>query len=125
MNRKGNATVEAALIFPLVILSVVALIYMLLYFYRLTEIRTEMHIALRAESGRIRETVFYEKEPKEPFPVYRKAGCLYSSGTVTFTETGLLKAGKKELSAKKYVIDEAEFIRLTDLLKGDKNDEDE
>lgn len=117
--------VEAALIFPLMILSVMALIYMLLYFYQLTEIRTEMHIALRAESGRISETVFYEKEPKEPFPVYRKTDHLYSSGTLTFTETGLLKAGKKNMYARKYTIDEAEFIRLMDLLKGEKKDEDE
>lgn len=123
MGRKGNAAVEAAMVFPLVILSVVALIYMMLYFYQQTETRAEMHIALRAENGRLTETVFYGKEPKEPFPVYRKAGRIYSQGTLTFTKTGLLRSGGKELFARKYIVDEAGFIRLTDLLKEEERNE--
>ena len=40
--------VEAALVFPLIILTVVALIHMLVFLYQQTELRARMHIALRA-----------------------------------------------------------------------------
>lgn len=110
--------VEAALIFPMVILTVTALIYILLFFYQMTDTRAKMHIALRSESGKINETVFYEKDPEEPFPIYRKGEELNSYGVICFTQEGILKRQKKELSARKFLIDEVRNIRLADLLEG-------
>ena len=55
-NKKGTAMVEAALVFPIVILSVCGVIYMLIFFYETAETRAAMHTVLKAESGKTTHT---------------------------------------------------------------------
>ncbi len=117
--------VEAALVFPLVVLTVVALIQMLLFFYQLAEKGAEMHMALRAESGRISETVQCAPQAEPGFPVYQRGTEVYFLGSMAFAERGLLQKLEKQLSAQKYVDHEADFVRTVDLMnqKGKSNDE--
>lgn len=117
--------VEAALVFPLVILTVVALIHMLVFFYQLTEAGANMHMALRAESGRISKTVECEPCAKTEFPIYKRAKELYCLGNKTFLERGILKNLEKSLSAKKYVDQEADFVRTVDWLRAKERADDE
>ena len=116
MNRKGTTMVEAAVVFPMVILAVMALIYMLQIFFKETEMRADMHKALRAESGKYCQTLQYQKNIQSPFPIYRKGDRLYCRGTLKSREKGILKAGEKMLYSEKYLDDEREFIRTIDLL---------
>ncbi len=126
MNKRGATMVEAALVFPLVILTVAALIHMLVFFYQLAETRANMHMALRAESGRISKTVKCEPSAEPVFPIYKKATEVYCLGNKTFMERGLLKKLEKPLSAKKYVDHEADFVRTVDLvMRKDREDEHE
>lgn len=111
-KKKGGTIVEAAMVFPLVILAVLTLIYILIFFYQVTETNVKMHLALRAESGKLSETLDYGEQPEAPYPVYKKAGSVCYKGTLSFLEAGLLKSLYKEISASKYVDDERAFIRL-------------
>lgn len=119
MNRKGSVMAEAALVFPLVILTVAALIYMFQIFFRHTEVRAGMHRALRAESGRICETLQYGEPVQPPFPIYRKGSRLYCRGTLRSKSKGILDAQEKTFLSEKYVDDERDYIRRIELLEGE------
>lgn len=109
--------VEAALVFPLVILTVAALIQMLVFFYQLAETGAHMHMALRAESGRISKTVEYAPRIEAKFPIDKRGKQVYYLGTMTFMEKGILKKFEKQLSAQKYIDHETDFVRMVDLTK--------
>ncbi|MDR2354792.1 MAG: hypothetical protein LBE16_01215 [Clostridiales Family XIII bacterium] len=49
-SKRGATMVEAAVVFPLVIASVAALIYLMINLYSFTALRASLHIALRAEA---------------------------------------------------------------------------
>ena len=95
MNKKGGVIAESAMVFPLVVLSVVALISMMTYFYMQLSERVDMHIVLRAESGRGCENMFYGNLPDRSFSVYKKPQQLYSEHIVRFGSKGLLESRKK------------------------------
>lgn len=117
--------VEAALVFPIVILSVMALIYMLIFIYQQTQLRAQMHMALRAESGRASQTVEYLTKAKSPYPVYRKGLTVYYEGVLDFRKKGLLIPVRKDLSARGHINDEVAFIRLADLVKAGGGEDEE
>lgn len=109
--------VEAATVFPIVILAVAALIFILQFFYQLTEMRVEMHKALRSESGKRYGTMQYHKEPEPSFPVYRKGGKLYCYGTLKSGQKWFLDRQEKELKSEKYLDDEKQIVRMVDFIK--------
>ena len=113
MNKRGGVIAESAMVFPMVVLSVAALITMMSYFYMQLGERVDMHIMLRAESGEVCENMFYGNLNDEQYPVYKKTQQLYSEGNMHFRNNGILKKREKKISARKYLIDEAEFVRLT------------
>ncbi len=117
--------VEAALVFPLVILTVVAVIQMLLFFYQLVETEANMHMALRVESGRISETSECAPQIKTKFPVYQRGTEVYFLGNMAFMDRGILKSLEKQLSARKYVDHEADFVRIVDLVNQKEQSHDE
>ena len=116
MNKKGNAMVESAMIFPLVILTVVALIYIMIYFYGQLSDKVDMHVTLRAESGEICENMHYKTIDDYGFTVYKEAQQIYSNGNLHMDKAVLLNVREKNFSARKYLIDETEYVRLVRLL---------
>lgn len=59
-NSKGTTMVEAAIILPLVILSVMALIYLLINIYSTVALQSHMHLLIREESSVKSGTSRYE-----------------------------------------------------------------
>jgi hypothetical protein len=49
-GKRGMAMVEAALVFPLVIASVMAVVYLMINLYSFTALRSSLHVTLRAEA---------------------------------------------------------------------------
>ena len=49
-SKRGTAMVEAAIVFPLVIASVMAVVYLMINLYSFTALRSALHVALRAEA---------------------------------------------------------------------------
>ena len=120
MNRKGGAIVESAMIMPLVIMSVSALICMMIYFHTQLCERVDMHIMLRAESGSICGNISYGNETDSSMTVYKETQQIYSKGIVKSDKWLLLYGREKELYARKYLVDEVRFIRMTGIINYEK-----
>lgn len=120
MNKKGGAIVEAALVFPVMILTIVAVLCMLVYFWGQINARTAMHVDLRAESGRICGNFRYVDHESE-LQFYKSVQGIYSYDAVQSKKQGLLKERKKDIQARKYLIDEVQLVWITDLMKQKEN----
>ena len=116
-SKKGAAIVESVMVFPLVILSVIVLIFMMVYFYAQLNERVDMHIALRAESGRICQNVFYNNKESNNFSIYKKVQQIYSHSAVKVKGNMISERHEKEITARKYLIDECKFVRMSDVVE--------
>ena len=83
--------------------------------YQQTELRARMHIALRAESGQVTQTVEYITKANASYPIDHRGGQVFYASSVEFSKKGILNRRTKELSAHKYADDEAMFVRMVDL----------
>ncbi|MBQ6401527.1 MAG: hypothetical protein IJI20_04490 [Firmicutes bacterium] len=64
-NRRGGVTMEAALVLPMVILTVITCILICTFFYTLTAEQSRMHMALRQNAGALTgHTAYPEGEIK-------------------------------------------------------------
>lgn len=116
MNKKGSIIAEAAMVFPVIILSLIAVIYILIYFYDQTGEQVKMHMVLRSESGRMCDNMYYDNQDADGMTVYRKNNKIYSYKMVSLGKNGLLEAREKSLYAEKYLIDEAAIVRMADIM---------
>jgi len=116
-NKKGAVIVEAAMVFPLVIITVITLIFMMIYFYSQLNERVDMHIMLRAESGSICENVYYDNKVNDSFPIYMKSQQIYSNSIVDVEGNLIMRKRDKQIEARKYLIDECKYVRMTDILE--------
>lgn len=64
-SKKGTTMVEAAMIFPLVIAAVVAVLYIVINLYQSLSLQSSLHLALRKECGERSRTVYRLDEIKE------------------------------------------------------------
>ena len=55
MDRRGGTTAEAAVVFPLVILTVITCILVCIFCYQQTAEQCRMHLAMRAQAGAVTE----------------------------------------------------------------------
>lgn len=122
MNKRGSAIVESVMIFPLVILVIFALVYMMIYFYQQLEDQVDLHIMLRAESGEISNNMFYGDRQEHGFPVYKEAQQIFSYSIVGIEHRGLLQSRSKQINGRKYLIDEVKIVRTSGVLGEEKGD---
>ncbi len=117
--------VEGVMVFPITIMAVTVLIFMMTYFYSQLDDRVDMHIILRAESGELCDNLFYVNRENTEIPVFKKTQQLYSKSNVSIDNSLILSGRHKEISARKYLIDECRFIRMTGAIGSgsDSNDE--
>ena len=139
LNKTGSAMVEAAIIFPLVILAVMTMVYLIINLYLEVTLNVRLHMELTEEAGKLSDTVIYSD--------INNNGNLYSGNkldnlsdrkTVYIErENTLLKDEirgeisnmtiSKGLSNRKYnhkwiavksIIDEEQFVRCKDIATG-------
>lgn len=110
--------VEAAMVFPMVILSAVALMSMMLFFYRQVEAQCRLDIAARRTAGELTETVYCTGKWYPGYSV-EKDGRNKVSGakTVFFTEQGLLENTAADLHVQAYLVECGAWIRKWDMLE--------
>lgn len=120
MNKRGGAIVESVLIFPLVVMSVVSLIFIMIYFHEQLCDRVDMHIRLRAESGEICENMVYYNETDDEITVYRETQQIYSKSSNSFNGKLILNEKHTEISARKHLIDEGRFVRMAGIIEYEK-----
>ena len=109
---------EAAIIFPIVILSMMAIISILIRMYTIAAESTHEHLATRLEAGYRTETVLRETgftrrlSPEDRFgrAAFSRAPEIYDAGK--YVDNYLFTDG-----CRWYLIDEVNAIRKIDLLK--------
>jgi hypothetical protein len=116
-TKRGSVIVEATAVFPLAIISVIVLIFMMSYFYCQLNERVDMHVLLRSESGRLCENMFYGIEVNEEITVYKKSQQIYSTSIVKSSYNRMLWKRSKKISARKYLIDECKFVRMSNAVE--------
>lgn len=122
MNKKGGAIVEAAMVFPVMLLAVIAVLHMLIYFYNQVDRQAELHMTLRLENGAICNNLYYENQPQNGLSVYRKGRSIYSYDTIRMKKRGLLEERETMLYAEKYLIDDTMVVRMADIVRAEGTD---
>jgi hypothetical protein len=118
MNRKGGAMVEAALVFPLVILSLMTIIAILMFLFEEAAAQSELHLVIRTEAGRANGT-FNGKAGSSNASVYKGIKGIHSvmkgNGAVTFEKNKILPwTYQKPITGYQYLTDERKYIRYID-----------
>jgi len=117
-NKKGSAIAEAALVFPAVITVVLIVVHIHIALYADASCAVSDHMSLRAESGKRTGTVDAEEGLRNTAPddMFGRKPFLSRADIIEgyrFPDNLLLaKHGSV------YVIDEADYVRKSDLLKG-------
>ena len=88
MNRKGSAMVEAAMVFPVMILTILAVLWMLVYFYQQIDTKVNLHMMLRAESGSIVGNLDYVNYGSD-LQIYRSGQQIYGYETIQIDNKGI------------------------------------
>lgn len=100
-NKKGSQLIEAAMVLPLLILTIVSLIFLTLYFYHCLQAQTEAHSEMiqRALCG------------DTPFEIYEK-----NTETSGRTDGIVQRLMKKEQEYSIYLFNGADFVRAGEMI---------
>lgn len=101
-NRRGDEFVEAAMVLPVLILTILSMILLMLFFFSCLQDQTDMHRSMLARSAGSEKTF---QVCRDSVRTSRHAG-----GIVDM----LLR---RDTAGRLYIIDEADFIRAGDLLE--------
>ncbi len=119
MNKKGSTMVESALVFPLVVLSLVAIIMILVFLLSENVVRVEAHHAIRVECGERTGTYIGESKNTDVTIVRKQNGVfsiLEGTQNVHFNGSGILEgAYNKSVCGFQHLLDEQKYIRYADL----------
>jgi hypothetical protein len=118
MNQKGGAMVEATLVFPIIILSLMAIIGILLFLYEEAATQAELHLVIRTEVGRQTGT-FQGKQGSSSVSLDKGFKGIHSvingSTAVTFAEITMLTHGfRKPITSYQHMTDERKYARYVD-----------
>ena len=115
-SRKGTTMVEAAMIFPLVIAAVIAVIYIVLSLYSSLSLQASLHLALRKEGGELSQTTYRLQEMKEFQSKKDSVGIrpvLRTEWEREYRINTLFQArSTRKAEGRVYLVDEAERIRI-------------
>lgn len=102
MNRKGDEIVEAAMVLPILILTILSLILLMVYYFSCLNTQVDLHRQM-IEDGMHVDTVFEIKTKKEE----------------TSSEIGgvISMIMSKEIEGRVYMINEANLIRLGEMIQ--------
>jgi hypothetical protein len=115
-SKKGTTMVEAAMIFPLVVAGVVAVLYIVIGMYLSLSLQSSLHLSLRNECGELSKTVYRldeivefkaETDRKGIRPVVRMEEEREYRINILFKD----RITRKE-EGRSYLINEPELIRI-------------
>lgn len=104
MNKRGHEMVEASIVLPLVILTILSMILLLIYVHQCLDTQTGVHQTLIERA----------LESKDVFKVAKG-----SDSTTSNIGGAISKVMHRDFSARCYLINEADAIRLGDFIDGD------
>ena len=114
---------EAALVFPVIILTVITAVLVVLFFYSQMTERSGMHIALRSEAGFLTERTVYSHAPEFDGAVDADGRAIIGRVTgrkqLLMDHRGILKKkGTFVVEGSAYAIDGPRYVRYCNLVKG-------
>jgi hypothetical protein len=128
-GKRGTAMVEAAVVFPLVIASLMAVIYLMINLYSFTALRSSLHIAVRAEAdtetglteaavadGRVYDRYRLAAERRGISPELRRKGLINpyvaAEENKSYTGNAMIRSGVTRTHfGRFYVLDEVGVVR--------------
>ena len=119
MNKKGSLFAEAAVVFPVVIMTVMTVIYILINLYIDASAAAKGHLALRQEAGEKTETVLRTDEYRGSIPddkIGRSPFLKQPDITENFKWSGRVLESDE---GRVYLLDERSYIWKSDLIKGE------
>jgi hypothetical protein len=134
-NKKGSTMVEAALIYPMIIAAIMAVIFILISMYSATAVKANIHTTLRAEvfsRTKTGESIKFENSfyPSDKYSrgAFNQKVSLYIEknirSTIIYGQTAhqyngnaLLHGVNKYQSGRMYVIDEKDYIRKASVMR--------
>ena len=120
-NKRGSTFVEAAMIFPLVIAGVMAVLYIIIGLYLSLSLQSSLHISIRNECGETSKTIYRIEEHMEyPFKttMIGLRPAIIMEEERKYQIRGLLadEISRSE-KGRCYLLNEAEIIRMYYLAK--------
>lgn len=118
MNNKGGTIVEAALVFPVIILSLMGIIGILMFLFEDAASQANLHSAIRTETGRETGT-FHGQAGSLSVTVNRSIkgihGVMKGESTATYNGGGIItRSFQKSLNGYQYLTDERKYVRYID-----------
>jgi hypothetical protein len=129
MNQKGGTMVEAALVFPFIILSLMTIIVILMFLFEEAAAQAELHLVIRTEAGRLNGT-FHGKTGSSSVSIVSSIKGIHrvmnGKSSITFEGTKIIPRGFiKPITGYQYLIDERKYSRYIDFFTQEEiNDED-
>lgn len=118
MNQKGNTMVEAALVFPIIILSLMAVIGILIFLFKEAASQAELHLVIRTEAGHQTGT-FHGQPGSSSVSVGWGISGIHSitkgESLVSYGGDGILsRVVAKPITGYQYLTDERKYARYVD-----------
>lgn len=130
-SKKGSYIMEAAIVFPVVILVTVTVVLVIMFFYSQMAQRSQLHIILRSEAGMMTgKTVYYHARTladETEAELYRRksafGGSVYGKQYLIMPNKGILGSkGTFVAEGFWHATDGVEYVRYCNLEKGVRND---
>lgn len=129
MNKKGGTMVEASLVFPLIILTLMAMIAILIFLFKDAAGQAELHLVIRTEAGS--ETGTFHGQPgSSNVSVHSGMKGIHrvmdGNTTVMFQGLGIITRNfHKPIAGYQYLTDERKYVRYIDFFKSEEKEEGE
>lgn len=117
-TKRGTYLIEAAVVFPIVILTVLTVILIVMYFYDCSASQSNMHILLRQEAGIASgKSVYYETHPRDDFYLEQNRKTVSASKDVSMLHRGVLYGeGYRTIQSTVHMINGPKYVLRRQLL---------
>lgn len=127
VNKKGSYIMEAAIVLPVIIVTVITCVLIVMLFYSQISERCKLHVELRKQAGLITEKTEYVYETGDSvsdnaelhFTKSGFGGTVYGKEYIIMNKRGVLeKKGVLAVEGSSCVVNAPEYVRYCNFVKG-------
>lgn len=117
-SKRGTYLIEAAVVFPIVIFTLLTLIMIVMYFYDCAASQSDMHRFLRKEAGDATgKTICYSFDVEDDFYVQHERRRITAYKDVSMLHRGLLyRKGFRTISGSIHITDGPKYVLRRQIL---------
>jgi len=118
ISKKGTYLIEAAVVFPVVIFTLLTLIMIVIYFYDCSATQSEMHMFLRKEAGAASgKTISYSYDAGDDFYTHQERRRISASKDVFMRRHGILyRKGMKTIDGSIHITNGPKYVLRRQIL---------